>query len=463
MEDIFNLQRFLDAQSYDYERAFLEIKNGRKQSHWVWYIFPQLKGFGHSYNSEYYGISGLEEAKAYYNHPVLGARLIEITKALLEHRGKSAQDILSPIDARKVRSSMTLFWLASANPLFKEVIDLFYEGKMDNKTISKTGVTPQSPPSITPETINMRYHQNPFKVEHLDFLIVEHELFKYDLDEDGWNVTKLYNLFGRWFSKRFISDRIRYIDEICKKESKKIPSYMEANGCYEKAHQELKDFKDKTRKAEYNEDRSQIVDTDIVILVEINNLCHFNEPWKVPGLLKYIVPKWDVSSYVLGFTPPTNLAEMRPMGLRVTSFGVNHIRHEVVLFFLGENGVPHMIGYISKNKDANYLDAFSLDFSNTKGWDEDEWGCYYCLDIKLNLNKVINYSGPDYVPMFRIEGDKITSCYPPLLRHKYRLKPLYIPGDGKESEYFDKYYDLYHTGNWKAKEAIERGGFNLNG
>ena len=138
----FNLQRFIDAQTYDYERALHEIRNGHKQSHWVWYIFPQLKGFGHSYNSEYYGISGLDEAKAYYNHPVLGSRLIEITKALLEHRCKSAQDILSPIDARKVRSSISLFWLASNNPLFKDVIDVFYEGSMDSKTINKVGNTP---------------------------------------------------------------------------------------------------------------------------------------------------------------------------------------------------------------------------------------------------------------------------------------------------------------------------------
>lgn len=79
----------------------------------------------------------MDGAQAYYNHPVLGSRLIEITKALLEHSGKPAKDILSPIDARKVRSSMTLFWLASANPLFKEVIDVFYEGKMDYKTIRK--------------------------------------------------------------------------------------------------------------------------------------------------------------------------------------------------------------------------------------------------------------------------------------------------------------------------------------
>lgn len=141
MEPLFNLQRFLDAQSHDYERALQEIKNGLKQSHWIWYIFPQLKGFGHSYNSEFYGISDLEEAKAYYAHPILGSRLIEITKALLEHKGKSAVDILSPIDARKVKSCMTLFWIASGNPLFKTAIDTFYEGRMDNKTINRVGAS----------------------------------------------------------------------------------------------------------------------------------------------------------------------------------------------------------------------------------------------------------------------------------------------------------------------------------
>lgn len=142
--DTFNLQRFIDAQAQDYERALCEIKYGLKQSHWVWYIFPQLKGFGHSYNSEYYGISGLEEARAYYNHPVLGSRLVEITEALFEHKGKSAVDILSPIDARKVKSSMTLFWIASRNELFKAVLDAFYEGEMDNRTIRVTRGTPAS-------------------------------------------------------------------------------------------------------------------------------------------------------------------------------------------------------------------------------------------------------------------------------------------------------------------------------
>lgn len=135
--DTYNLQRFLDAQSLDYDSALQEIRNGRKQSHWVWYVFPQIKGLGHSTYSELYGISGLEEAKAYYNHPVLGRRLIEVTEALLEHKDKSAESILSPIDALKVRSSMTLFWFASRNPLFKSVIEVFYEGMMDDLTISK--------------------------------------------------------------------------------------------------------------------------------------------------------------------------------------------------------------------------------------------------------------------------------------------------------------------------------------
>ena len=140
MDTSFNLQRFLDAQSRDYAQALREIKNGLKQSHWIWYIFPQPKGFGHSYNSEYYGLDGIGEARAYYDHPVLREKLIEITTALLEHKDKTAVAILSPIDARKVKSCMTLFWLVSGNPLFKTVLDAFYEGDMDNKVARMFGV-----------------------------------------------------------------------------------------------------------------------------------------------------------------------------------------------------------------------------------------------------------------------------------------------------------------------------------
>lgn len=144
MADFFNLQRFLDAQARDYSRALQEIQNGRKVGHWIWYIFPKLKG-GRSYNSDYYGIGSLEEAKAYYDHPLLGSRLIEITEALLEHKDKPAVAILSPIDARKVKSCMTLFWIASGNPLFKTVIDVFYKGQMDHKTLRVVGQPPCIP------------------------------------------------------------------------------------------------------------------------------------------------------------------------------------------------------------------------------------------------------------------------------------------------------------------------------
>ena len=135
MDTSFNLQRFLTAQQRDYTQALREIKNGFKQTHWIWYVFPQLKGLGHSYNSEYYGLDGIEEARAYYDHPVLRERLLEITTALLEHKDKTAVAILSPIDARKVKSCMTLFWLVSENLLFKSVLDAFYNGQMDKKVV----------------------------------------------------------------------------------------------------------------------------------------------------------------------------------------------------------------------------------------------------------------------------------------------------------------------------------------
>ena len=140
MEDNYNLQRFLTAQERDYAQALSEIKNGRKRSHWIWYIFPKLKGFGGSSTTKYYGLDGIEEARAYYGHPVLRERLIEITKALLEHRGKSAQDIFPSVDARKVKSCMTLFWLVTESPLFKSVLDAFYEGEMDNNVAKMFGV-----------------------------------------------------------------------------------------------------------------------------------------------------------------------------------------------------------------------------------------------------------------------------------------------------------------------------------
>ena len=103
------VERFLDGQRFGYDTALAEMKQGEKRNHWIWYIFPQVKGLGHSPNAQYYGIKDLEEAKAYLQHPVLGPRLWEITRAVLSHKGKDIYDIMgSRIDAMKLKSSMTL-------------------------------------------------------------------------------------------------------------------------------------------------------------------------------------------------------------------------------------------------------------------------------------------------------------------------------------------------------------------
>ncbi len=132
-----DLERFIKAQERAYEIALNEIKEGKKRSHWIWYIFPQLKGLGHSYHSSYYGISDFEEAKAYINHPILGNRLREISNALLSlPESLTARDILGSIDSTKVWSSMTLFSIVSGESIFAEVLDRFYNGKLDKRTQS---------------------------------------------------------------------------------------------------------------------------------------------------------------------------------------------------------------------------------------------------------------------------------------------------------------------------------------
>ena len=134
-QDPFNLQRFLDAQKNDYADTLHEIKQGYKQSHWIWFIFPQMRGLGMSYMAEYYGISSIEEARAYLDHPTLRARLLEISTALLKHKGKStAYEILGTIDAIKVRSSMTLFDHIMPHAIFAKVLDAFYNSQRDEKT-----------------------------------------------------------------------------------------------------------------------------------------------------------------------------------------------------------------------------------------------------------------------------------------------------------------------------------------
>ena len=135
----YDLGRFVEAQEMDYGQALKEMKDGQKRGHWIWYIFPQIKGLGHSYNSEYYGISSKEEAKAYLDHPVLGVRLREITQALLDCNNKSADDILGFPDVLKVRSCMTLFDLISPSDIFRQVMDKYYGGKPCEKTIWRLG------------------------------------------------------------------------------------------------------------------------------------------------------------------------------------------------------------------------------------------------------------------------------------------------------------------------------------
>ncbi|MBR4164315.1 MAG: DUF1810 domain-containing protein [Solobacterium sp.] len=132
-----DLSRFHKAQETDYKIALREIQNGRKRSHWMWYIFPQLKGLGHSGMAEYYGISGIEEAKAYLKDPVLGARLLEISKALLKIECDDPRIVMGYPDNLKLKSCMTLF--AEADPetdIFQSVLNKFFNGEKDTLTLS---------------------------------------------------------------------------------------------------------------------------------------------------------------------------------------------------------------------------------------------------------------------------------------------------------------------------------------
>ena len=135
----YDLERFVKAQEVVYSQALKEIKEGKRQSRWIWFIFPQIKGLGHSYNSEFFGLSGKEEAKAYLDHPVLGARLREITQALLACGKQSADDILGFPEVLKVKSCMTLFDMVSPNDIFNDVLFQFYESQRCDKTIWRLG------------------------------------------------------------------------------------------------------------------------------------------------------------------------------------------------------------------------------------------------------------------------------------------------------------------------------------
>jgi uncharacterized protein (DUF1810 family) len=136
MSKDYNLERFVDAQQSDYAIALSEIKSGRKQSHWMWYIFPQVLGLGYTSTSITYGISNLDEAAAYLNHQILGKRLIEISNALLALETDDAHKVFGSPDNMKLRSSMTLFSLVpGADKVFGEVLDKFFKGRKDERTL----------------------------------------------------------------------------------------------------------------------------------------------------------------------------------------------------------------------------------------------------------------------------------------------------------------------------------------
>jgi uncharacterized protein (DUF1810 family) len=139
-DDPYDLERFLEAQARNYDRALAEIRGGRKRSHWMWYVFPQFDGLGHSSTSKHYAIKSAAEAEAYLRHPVLGARLIESVRAAIDVAARSATDLFGSPDDMKLRSSATLFASVSpAGSVFHELLDVYFKGQGDVQTLRLMG------------------------------------------------------------------------------------------------------------------------------------------------------------------------------------------------------------------------------------------------------------------------------------------------------------------------------------
>lgn len=135
MADIYNLSRFIEAQEITYPIAEEELRLGNKRTHWIWYIFPQLKHLGFSHNSKFYGITCLEETKAYLANEILGGRLRALTEILLNLPTDDAESIFGTLDSMKIRSSMTLFDAAAPDDVFAKVLDKFFNGIRDKRTL----------------------------------------------------------------------------------------------------------------------------------------------------------------------------------------------------------------------------------------------------------------------------------------------------------------------------------------
>ena len=135
--DRFDLDRFVQAQEDTYDAALAELRRGRKMGHWMWFVFPQIAGLGFSAMSRRYAISGLDEARAYLAHPLLGPRLVECAGALLGLETNDAVAVMGGIDAQKLRSSMTLFVRAGGDAAFGAVLDRFFRGEEDHATLDR--------------------------------------------------------------------------------------------------------------------------------------------------------------------------------------------------------------------------------------------------------------------------------------------------------------------------------------
>ncbi len=140
MDDPYGLRRFVDAQKSEFAPALAELRAGAKHSHWMWFIFPQLTSLGRSATAKYYGINSLDEARAYLAHPILGPRLRQSVEMLIPWAGtRSAEQILGAVDAMKLRSSLTLFDLASPADVYAKALDAFFGGEPDQRTLALMG------------------------------------------------------------------------------------------------------------------------------------------------------------------------------------------------------------------------------------------------------------------------------------------------------------------------------------
>ena len=135
-----DLERFVAAQAAVYAAAYAELRRGRKQGHWMWFVFPQLAGLGSSPTARFYAIGSAEEARSYLDHPLLGRRLRDCSETVLAHRAIGAEAVFGPVDALKFRSSMTLFEAVAEDPApFAEALDAFYGGSRDGATLRLLG------------------------------------------------------------------------------------------------------------------------------------------------------------------------------------------------------------------------------------------------------------------------------------------------------------------------------------